>query len=208
VETFPTVDTMADNLGLPKSLSVYGGRKQYKTIWDKLLSEKVMEKYTNTLYPFQSKQIEHPDIEIITVDNLEGQIINSRMSEWNRFVAALQTQKKNIIICLEDPISFSRQQEEDLFFHLLSEATQQGKNILVIHRDDKTELKSLKDGVRVLSVAYDNLTTKSFLETPSQFLTIHYNSNQMTYEIVSNQLFYPRKLNEDISPIASENIED
>lgn len=208
VETLPTVDAMADDVGLPKALSVYGGRKSYDTLWDKLFSEKVMEKNRNTIYPFRAEQTEHPDIEIITVDNLEGQIINSRMTEWNRFVATLQTEKNNIIICLEDSISFSRQQEEDLFFELLSEASHRGKNILVLHRGDKTELKSIKDGVRILSVAYDTHTTKSFLETPSQFLTIHYNSNQMTYEIVSNQLFYPRALNEDISPIASETIED
>ncbi len=188
-DKLPAIDAMSENLGLPHAFSIYGGRKSYDTLWDHLISARVKERAQNMIYPFKTAEIEHEDIEIITVDNLEGQILNKRMTEWNRFKDTLQTEKNNIIICLEDPISFSRQQEEDLFFSMLSEAQHQGKNILVVHRGDKTELKSIKDGVRVLSVAYDTSTTENFTEKPTEFLKIHYSENQMTYEIVSQQLF-------------------
>lgn len=112
------------------------------------------------------------------------------MTEWNRFLDTLETEKNNIIICLEDPVSFSRKQEEELFFSLISDARHQGKNILVLFRGEKTELHTIKDGVRVISVAYDKVSPAEFLQTPTEFLKIHYNKHQMTYEIVSNQIFY------------------
>ncbi len=191
-DTLPTIDLMAENRGLSETLSIYGGRAQYQTLWDNLLSKNVLQKTNRSIYPFQSEQTENEYIEIVTLDNLEGQILNKRMTEWNRFTQTLKTQKNNIIICLEDPISFSRKQEEELFFSLISEAVHQGKNILVLHRGEKTELKSLKDGVRVLSVAYDSATPETFLQTPTDFLRIHYSKTDMTYEIVSEQVFYEK----------------
>ncbi len=192
VDKLPVLDAMADNQGLPETLNIYGGRVKYETIWDHLITSNILKKSGRTLYPFQSERIENDYIEIVTLDNLEGQILNKRMTEWNRFSDTLKTEKNNIIICLEDPISFSRQQEEDLFFSMISEAAYQGKNILVLHRGEKTELKSLKDGVRVISVAYDQCEPEGLLETPTEFLRIHYSKTQMTYEIVSNQIFYEK----------------
>ena len=192
VDQLPVLDAMADNQGLPETLNIYGGRLKYETIWDHLITANVLKKSNQTLYPFQSEAIENEYIEIVTLDNLEGQILNKRMTEWNRFSDTLKTEKNNIIICLQDPISFSRQQEEDLFFSMISEAAYQGKNILVLHRGEKTELKSIKDGVRVISVAYDQCEPESLLKTPTGFLRIHYSKTQMTYEIVSNQIFYEK----------------
>ncbi len=189
-DELPTVDVMAENLGLSETLNLYGGRPQYKTIWDHLLAANVLKKSNRAIYPFQTDQIENEMIEIVTLDNLEGQILNKRMTEWNRFLDTLNTEKQNIIICLEDPISFSRKQEEELFFSLISQARYQGKNILVVHRGEKTELKSLQDGVRVLSVAYDTAEPENLFQKPTEFIKIHYNKNQMTYEIISNQIFY------------------
>ncbi len=190
VEEFPQVDVMAENLGLSETLNLYGGSPDYQTLWDRLLTANVLKKSNRTIYPFQTERIENDMIEIVTLDNLEGQILNKRMTEWNRFLDTLNTEKNNIIICLEDPVSFSRKQEEELFFSLISKARYQGKNILVIHRGEKTELKSLKDGVRVLSVSYDNTKPENIFQTPTEFIKIHYNQNQMTYELVSNQIFY------------------
>lgn len=191
-DNLPVNDSMAENLGLSETLSIYGGRHTYQTIWDNLLSAKVLEKTNRSIYPFQSDRVENEDIEIVTLDNLEGQILNKRMTEWNRFTDTLKTEKQNIIICLEDPVSFSRKQEEELFFSLISEAVHQGKNILVLHRGEKTELVSLKDGVRVLSVAYDTAAPQDLFNKPTGFLRIHYNKTDMTYEIVSEQVFYEK----------------
>ncbi len=190
VDELPQVDVMADNLGLPETLNLYGGSANYQTLWNRLLTVNVLNKSNRTIYPFQTDRIENDWIEIVTLDNLEGQILNKRMTEWNRFLDTLNTEKNNIIICLEDPISFSRKQEAELFFSLISKARYQGKNILVIHRGEKTELISLKDGVRVLSVAYDTTKPENLFKTPTEFIKIHYNKNQMTYELVSNQVFY------------------
>ena len=192
VEKLPKTDAMAENMGLSETLSIYGGRKNQQTIWDHLLTASVLGKTNRSIYPFQSKEVENESIEIVTLDNLEGQILNKRMTEWNRFVDTLKTEKQNIIICLEDPVSFSRKQEEELFFSLISDAQYQGKNILVLYRGEKTELVTLKDGIRVISVAYDTATPGTFLQTPTDFLRIHYNKNHMTYEILSEQVFYQK----------------
>ncbi len=192
VDELPTVDVMTDNLALPKTLNLYGGKPKYQTLWDHLITENVLRKSNRTIYPFQTDRTENDFIEIVTLDNLEGQILNKRMTEWNRFLDTLNTKKQNIIICLEDPVSFSRKQEEELFFSLISRTQHQGKNILVVHRGEKTELKSIKDGVRVLSVAYDMSQPENLFHNPTEFLKIHYSETQMTYEIASEQIFYQK----------------
>ena len=110
----------------------------------------------------------------------------------NMTVLADLTAGESTFFLLEDPVSFSRKQEEELFFSLISEAQHQGKNILVLHRGEKTELKTLRDGVRVISVAYDVSEPNNFLQTPTEFLRINYSETDMTYKIVSNQIFYQK----------------
>ena len=119
----------------------------------------------------------------------EQSIIKKGMSEWNRLTQALNTNKKNIILLLKEPLSFRRSQEEALFLDLLSESRLEGKNILVLYRAEKTELVTLKDGVRVISLAYDSATITDFMKKPTEALKIYYNDSQMTYEIISDSLF-------------------
>ncbi len=189
-DTLPVKDVMAENLGLKKSLSLYGGSQKYNTLFARLLTPAVLEKMPNAIYPFTSEATENEWIEIVTLDNLEGQILNKRMTEWNRFLETLETNKQNIILCLKDPVSFSRKREEELFFDAIKTARQKGKNILVVYRGNETKLQTLRDGVRVISVAYDPTNISGIFSNPTNYLKIYYNQNQMTYEIAEKQLFF------------------
>ncbi|MBQ7951041.1 MAG: phosphodiester glycosidase family protein [Clostridia bacterium] len=188
-DSLPKNDVMTENLGLSNSLSIYGGSRSYDTFFTRLLTSTVLEKINPSIYPFTDKNIENDKIEIVTIDNAKNRILNKGMEEWNRLEEALNTEKQNIILVMTQPLSFSRPQEEKLFFEAISKTRMEGKNILVIHRGEKTELVTLKDGVRVISVAFDTASVTSFLKQPTEYLKIHYNDSQMTYEIVSNSLF-------------------
>ena len=120
--TLPQTDRLTDNLGLSHTLSIYGGSKQYNTFFTRLLKANILTAIPHSCNPFLQSATANEWIEIVTLDNLEGRILNSRMTEWYRFLETLETSKNNIIICLEDPISFSRKQEENLFFDALYQA--------------------------------------------------------------------------------------
>lgn len=188
-DTLPKTDVMAENLGLSNSLSLYGGMKSYNTFFSGLLQKNVLERMNRSIYPFTEKTVKNDSIEIATIDNSGKSIVKKGMQEWNRLTEILNTDKENIILLMKEPLSFNRLQEESLFFDALSQTRFAGKNILVVYRAEKTELVTFKDGVRVLSLAYDSATPTTFLKTPTEYLKIYYNDTQMTYEIVSDSFF-------------------
>ncbi len=187
-----TVDSMAENRNLPYTLSLYGGSKSYQTFFQRLLTNNVLQKLTGSIYPFSENAVENELIEIVTIDNSKGKILKNGMSEWNRMEKALNTQKQNIILVMTDHFTFEKGNEEDLFFELLTKKRMEVKNILVVSRGEKTELTTLRDGVRAVSVEYEKSGIDTFLKNPTKYLKIHYNESQMTYEIASDNLFEKR----------------
>lgn len=188
-DTLPLADAMAENRNLPHTLSIYGGGRSYPTFFSYLLPKAVLKQLNHSVYPFQEEPEANPLVELITVDNTGGKIIKNGMTEWNRMEAALSTEKENIILVMKDKFTFEKAEEEALFFQLLTEKRLDGKNILVLYRDNVTQLKTLRDGVRVISVAYETAGIENFLTTPTQYLKIYCNESQMTYEIASDVLF-------------------
>ena len=180
---------MAENIGLTNSLSIYSGARSYNTFFSRLLTKNVLERMNHAIYPFTEQSVENDLIEIATIDNSGKSIAKKGMSEWNRLTTVLNTNKKNIILLLTEPLSFSRSQEEQLFLDAISKSRFEGKNILVVYRGEKTGLVTLKDGVRVISLAYDSASLTNFMKQPTEALKIYYNNSQMTYEIISEPLF-------------------
>ncbi|MBP3448803.1 MAG: phosphodiester glycosidase family protein [Clostridia bacterium] len=188
-DTLPKSDVMAENIGLTNSLSIYSGARSYNTFFSRLLTKNVLERMNHAIYPFTEQSVENDLIEIATIDNSGKSIAKKGMSEWNRLTTVLNTNKKNIILLLTEPLSFSRSQEEQLFLDAISKSRFEGKNILVVYRGEKTGLVTLKDGVRVISLAYDSASLTNFMKQPTEALKIYYNNSQMTYEIISEPLF-------------------
>lgn len=188
-EVLPTPDRMAEEAGLPHSLSLYGGSEKGNTLFQRLLPQSVVKKLPEGLNPFEQTGFQHDFIELVTIDNSGGRIIRSDMTAWNQVTAALKTNKNNVIYVMKAPLSFQRTEEEDLFFRTLSEAAKNGKNILVLYRGEETALQKIRDGVRVMSLQKEQGTIQTFMDRSTSYLAISCNSDQMTYRIVSEKLF-------------------
>lgn len=182
-------DGMAEDKGLPHAISLYGGNNKTGTLFNQLLPKSIVKKLPDGYNPFAGQPLEHPFIELKTIDNSGGKILKADMTEWKKMTTCLQTPKKNILLVMKEPLSFSRVEEEKLFFETLSQAQQNGKNILVIYRGEETKLQKLQDGVRVISLETENSTVNNFLNRNTAYLSIFCNETQLSYKIISENVF-------------------
>ncbi len=188
-ETLSATDRMADVTDLPLAVSFYDGGTKNSTLFERLLPQKTMEKIPNAGNPFSQDLLGHPYLEIKQIDNSGGRILGDDMTNWKALTQALTSPKNNIILVMKEPLLFVQNQEHDLFWKTLETAQKNGKNILIVNRANETKLQKMQDGIRVISLSQEQGTIDSFLQQYTGYFSIFCNESQMSYQIVSEQLF-------------------
>ena len=188
-DTLPVTDAMADHKEIPLAVSFYDGGIRDNTLFELLLPKKTLEKLPKGVNPFLGELPEHPYVEIVSVDNSGGKILRKDMTEWNKLTKALNSKKNNMILVMEEPLAFNRQEEKDLFWETLTKAYESGKNILILTKGTETKLQEVQDGIRVVSIGAEENTIDTFLQKPTVYLSVFCNQSQMSYRIDNKQLF-------------------
>lgn len=129
----------------------------------------------------------HYDTAFIALNSSKDGIRSKGSSQWIKLKDDLENrQETNIIITLPTAIfganGFTDKLEADLFHQTLAKAKDLGKNVFVVHGDNKN-YSDLKDGVRYIGLNTDKLTSEGDLSKQNMVEFVA-NGSDISYKII------------------------